>query len=391
MSAASPPLADVVVVDLSRVLAGPFCTLVLAQLGARVIKVEIPQTGDDARAFGPFLNGKSLYFSAINYDKQSIALDLKSSADRAILDDLLSIADVLVENFRPGTMQSLGLDWEKLHQRYPRLIYGQVSGFGDSGPYRHRPAYDMVVQGMGGIMSVTGQPGQPPTRVGVSIGDMAAALYLSTGICGALYQRSRTGGGIKLDVAMLDCQVALLEAALCRYLNTGAVSGPQGSRHPEIAPFQVFQTADGHLVVAAGNDRLFSRLAQALDRPDLIDNPHYRTNASRREHVDALEADLERTLRTKTTHEWLDLLIAAGIPCGPVNSVVEVAADPQVAARGMILSIDDPILGALKVAAGPIKIAGLSDKGPHRPPPELDADRESVLELIARRRQAMHL
>ena len=205
----TPPLQGLTILDLSRVLAGPYCTMILAQQGARVIKVEIPETGDDSRAFGPFVNGKSLYFSAINYDKKSIALNLKQPADREIFEKLLGIADVLVENYRPGTMEKLGYGWDTLHANYPNLIYGAASGFGDFGPYSRQAAYDMVVQGMGGVMSMTGQPGAPPTRVGVSIGDMTAALYLSIGILGAIYKRSQGGGAMKVDIAMLDCQLSL--------------------------------------------------------------------------------------------------------------------------------------------------------------------------------------
>jgi CoA:oxalate CoA-transferase len=356
--------------------------MILAQLGARVIKVEMPGTGDDSRAFGPFANGKSLYFSALNYDKQSIALNLKLSADREILEGLLGIADVVVENFRPGTMEKLGYGWEILHAKYPNLIYGAASGFGDSGPYSKRAAYDMVVQGMGGIMSMTGQPHEPPTRVGVSVGDLAAGLYLAIGLAGALYKRSQGGGAVKVDVAMLDCQVALLEDALTAYLATGEIAQPQGSRHPEIAPFQVYTTHDSYLVIAAGNDHLFALMAEALGRPDLLENPSYKTNALRRAHVELLEADMERTLRKRTTREWLENLNNAGVPCGPVNSVAEVAKDPQVAARNMIVSIADPLIGNLQVAGNPIKMSGVPERTEHSPPPEVDSDRAAIVSLI---------
>jgi CoA:oxalate CoA-transferase len=376
------PLEGITVLDLSRVLAGPFCTLVLAQLGARVIKVEMPGTGDDSRAFGPFVNGKSLYFAAINYDKQSIALNLKDPADRAIFEGLAGIADVLVENFRPGTMEKLGYGWETLHAKYPNLIYGAASGFGDTGPYAKRAAYDMVVQGMGGIMSMTGQPHEPPTRVGVSVGDLAAGLYLAIGLVAALYKRSQGGDAVKVDVAMLDCQVALLEDALTAYLATGEIAQPQGSRHPEVAPFQVYTTHDSYLVIAAGNDHLFALMAQALGRPDLLENPNYKTNALRRAHVELLEADMERTLRKRTTREWLEILNAAGVPCGPVNSVAEVAQDPQVAARNMIVSIADPVIGNLQVAGTPIKMSGMPERTEHSSPPEVDSDRAAIVSLI---------
>lgn len=387
MTESSPPLTGVTILDLSRVLAGPYCTMILAHLGARVIKVEVPGRGDDARAFGPFVQGQSLYFSAINCNKESIALNLKAAEDRAIFDRLLGLADVLVENFRPGTMEGLGYGWDLLHGRFPRLIYGAASGFGHTGPYSTRPAYDMVVQGMGGILSVTGPAGGPPVRVGVSIGDMAAALFLTTGLNAALYGREKTGAGVKVDVAMLDCQVALLENALTAFLMTGRVAQPQGTRHPEIAPFQVFQAQDGPLVIAAGNDALFATLARTLERPDLLDNPLYRSNVLRRTHIDTLEADLERTLRSRPVKDWLRLLESAGVPCSPVNTVADVASDPQIAARNMIVSIADPKMGTLRVAGNPIKISGVADRTDSRPPPALDGNREAILELIKEREQ----
>lgn len=378
----SPPLQGITILDLSRVLAGPYCTMILAQLGARVIKVEIPGTGDDSRAFGPFANGKSLYFASLNYDKQSIALNLKQPADREIFEGLIGIADVIVENYRPGTMEKLGYSWNALHAKYPKLIYGAASGFGDTGPYSKRAAYDMVVQGMGGIMSMTGQPDTPPTRVGVSIGDLAAGLYLAIGILGAIYKRSQGGGAVKVDIAMLDCQLALLEDALPAYFSLGEIAQPQGSRHPEIAPFQVYTTHDGYIVIAAGNDHLFALMAGALERPDLLENPDYKTNALRRAHVEQLETDMERTLRKRITKDWLDALNAAGVPCGPVNSVAEVVKDPQVAAREMIVSIADPVIGKLQVAGNPIKLSGVPKRTDHTPPPEIDANRKEILALI---------
>ncbi len=380
------PLDGIRVVDLSRVLAGPFCTLLLSQLGARVIKVESPRGGDDGRAIGPFKNGKSLYFSSVNWDKESIAIDLKSADGRELFLDLLGDADVLVENFRPGTMERLGLGWPMLHERFPRLVYGALSGFGQTGPLARRPAYDMVVQGMGGVMSVTGHPGGPPTRVGVSIGDLAAGLYLSSGVVAALFERERTGVGSMIDVAMLDCQVAILEGALTVYGATGEVAGPLGDRHPRIAPFGVFDAADAPIVIAAGNDRLFAKLCAAIGREELVADPRYDTPERRRAAADGLRRDLETTLRTRTASDWLAVLEEAGIPCSPVNDVAQVAAHPQVAARGMILDLDDPVLGSLRVAGNPIKIAGRSEPPTHRPPPELDADRDAILAELRRRR-----
>src|SRR5580658_2750611 len=245
------PFSDIVVVDLTRVLAGPYCALLMAELGARVIKIEPPRHGDDSRMVGPFLKTKSGktksgYFLSINRGKESIALDLKTESDRKIFDALLARADVLIENYRGGTMEKLGFGWETLKERYPRLVYAAISGFGHTGPYAARPAYDMVVQAMGGIMSLTGHPGNPPTRVGTSIGDLTAALYAALGIVTALYDRKATGKGMKVDISMLDCQVAFLENAIARYVATGVIPGPLGARHPSIAPFAVFATKDGH-------------------------------------------------------------------------------------------------------------------------------------------------
>jgi CoA:oxalate CoA-transferase len=373
------PLSGVTVVDLTRVLAGPYCTMVLLDLGARVIKVERPGSGDDSREIGPFVGGRSAYFSSLNRGKESIALDLKAEGDRAILDALLARSDVLVENFRPGTMERLGLGFDALHRRHPRLIYAAASGFGQTGPYRERAAYDMVVQGMGGIMSVTGHPDTPPTRVGTSIGDITAGLFTAVGIGSALYERERTGLGRMIDVAMLDCQVAILENAVARYFASGESPGPIGSRHPSITPFAAFAAADGHLVIAAGNDRLFERLASVLKRPDLAADPRFASNELRTREADALAAEIERSLAGRTVSDWLERLDAAGIPCGPLNDVASALGDPQIRARNMVVSAEDPRGGTVRMAGNPIKISGVADPTTRGPVPELDGDREHIL------------
>src|SRR5256714_14368410 len=306
------PLSAITIVDLSRILAGPYCPLLLAELGARVIKVEPPRQSDSARHYGPFKNGKSTYFASVNRGKQSIALDLKSPAGRDIFERLLDKADALVENFRPGTMEKLGYGWDSLHPRYPRLIYAAASGFGHSGPYSHYPAYDMVVQGLGGIMSITGHPGMPPTRIGTSIADLAAGLYTAVAINAALLHRERTGEATKVDVALFDCQPGLLEKANMRFTETGASPRPKGARHPSITPFEAFDTADGHLIIAAGNDGLFVKLTQALGRPDLADNPLFKTNTLRNQHQEALRAEIEGVVGTADTEHWIGVLEAAG-------------------------------------------------------------------------------
>src|SRR5882757_9271928 len=278
------PLSGITVVDLSRILAGPYCTMLMAELGARVIKVEPPGKGDDAREYGPFIKGRSTYFASINRGKQSIALDLKADADKRIFEKLLEKADVLVENFRPGTMEKLGYGWETLHPRYPKLIYACASGFGHTGPNSKDPAYDMVVQGMGGMMSVTGYPGEPPARVGMSIGDIGAGLYTAIAVNAALVHRIKTGESTKVDIGMFDCQLALLENAVMRYTVEGEIPGPLGARHPTITPFQAFKTADGSIIISAGNDSLFVKMCDALGKPDWAADANYKTNALRQKH-----------------------------------------------------------------------------------------------------------
>ena len=299
------PLSGVMVVNVSRILAGPYCTLLMAELGARVIKVEPPEKGDDAREYGPFLEGKSAYFMSINRGKQSIALNLKGAADKRIFERLLERGDVLVENFRPGTMEKLGYGWEELHRRYPRLIYAAASGFGHSGPFSHYPAYDMVVQGLGGIMSITGHPGQPPVRIGMSIGDIGAGLYAAVAVNAALLHRERTGEATKVDIAMFDCQLALLENAILRYTTSGQVPGPMGARHPSITPFQAFATADGYMIIAAGNDGLYRKLCDALARPELASDPRFLTNDLRTRNGDELR-DAHRAAPAQQADRGLD-------------------------------------------------------------------------------------
>ncbi len=373
------PLSGITVIDLTRVLAGPFCTLLLADLGARVVKVEQPEKGDDSRAYGPFINGKSGYFVAQNRGKESIALDLKNADDIAILHRLLAKADVLIENFRPGTMERLGLGWETLKARYPKLIYAATSGFGQTGPYANRPAYDVIAQAMGGIMSLTGHEGGPPTRVGSSIGDLGAGLFTAFGISSALFDRARTGKGMMLDVAMLDCQVALLENSVIRYFATGQSPKPVGGRHPSIAPFEPYRTKDGHIVVACGNDELFRRLAKALARPDLATDPRFSENARRSDNVLALQAVLEEILQHQTTAHWLGVLGKDGIPCAPINDVAHACADPQIVARNMIVPIDDPALPGIKLAGLPIKMSAYPDVSSRPAAPDLDGQRARIL------------
>lgn len=372
------PLTGILVLDLTRVLAGPYCTMLLSDLGARVIKVE-PKTGDDSRQYGPWVNGRSAYFMSLNRGKESIALDLKDEADRAVFEDLLPRTDVLVENYRPGAMARLGYGWETLSERYPRLIYAASSGFGQTGPYARRPAYDLVVQGMGGIMSLTGHPGGPPTRVGTSVGDITAGLFTAIGINAALVERNRTGKGQMVDVAMLDCQLAILENAVARYFATGLAPAPTGARHPSIAPFEPFATADGHVVIAAGNDVLFRRLCETLGMPEIADDPMFATNDARFENVLTLKARLEALLQGETTDHWLAILEEAGIPCGPLNDVAQALNMEQTKARNMVVEISGEEAGGLRTAGNPIKLSANPDPASRGRAPDLDADRDRIL------------
>ncbi len=305
--------------------------------------------------------------------------DFLGAHDDAAFFALLDKADALVENFRPGTMEKLGYAWETLHARYPRLVYAAASGFGHSGPYSHYPAYDMVVQGLGGIMSITGHPGMPLTRIGTSIGDLGGGLYTAIALNAALLHRERTGEATKVDVALFDCQLALLENAIMRYTTTGEIPGPMGARHPTITPFEALPTADGNIIIAAGNDGLFVKLARALDRPDLAENPLFKTNTLRNRHQEALRAELEGVLRAQGTDHWIAVLEAAGVPCGPVNNIAQALAHPQTAARNMLIAVDDPVTGPLKLAGNPMKLSGFVDPATRPPAPDLDADRETIL------------
>lgn len=376
------PLSGIVVVDLSRILAGPYCTLLMAEMGARVIKVEPPKGGDDARAYGPFINGKSTYFASVNRGKESIALDLKSDADRKIFEKLLEKADVVVENFRPGTMEKLGYGWEMLHKKYPKLIYASASGFGHTGPNSKDPAYDMVMQGQGGIMSITGNEGQPPSRVGMSIGDIGAGLYTAVAVNAAIVHRLKTGESTKVDIAMFDCQLALLENAIMRYTVEKEIPGPLGARHPTITPFEAFTTSDGSMIIAAGNDSLFIKMCEALGRPDMATDPAYKSNALRQKAQKKLKHEIESVLKTNTTDHWIAVVSKGGVPCGPINNVKQAIAHPQVAARNMLVEVPDGSGGTLTLAGNPLKMSAFEDPKTRRAAPDLDSDRQAILSYI---------
>jgi CoA:oxalate CoA-transferase len=355
----SPPLAGIRVLDLTRVLAGPFCTMVLADLGADVVKVERPDGGDDARGYGPFLpSGESAYFASVNRGKRSVVLDLRNEEDRDTLVRLADRADVLVENFRPGTMASLGLGVEILRQRNPRLIYVSTTGFGRTGPDSGDPAYDAIVQARSGLMGLTGRPGEEPVRVGASISDILAGLYAAIAVGAALVDRGRSGHGSDIDLAMLDCSVSVLENAFARYAVSGVVPGPLGTRHPSIAPFQAFRAGDESLVIAAGNDRLWAALCDAVGCSELVHDPRFSTNRGRSENRDELERAMNQRLASRPAREWLDALRSAGVPCAPIQTVADVLADRQLDARGMWHTLVDRDGFELLTAGTPFTIDG---------------------------------
>lgn len=360
------PLEGIKVLDLTRVLAGPFCTMMLSDLGAEIIKVEAPGTGDDSRAFGPFRNGQSLYFVNVNRGKESVVIDLKTEGGKKLLVQLAMKCDVLVENFRPGTMEKLGLGWDALKAANPRLVYAAVSGFGHTGPDSKRPAYDILVQAMGGVMSITGWPDSPPTRVGLSMGDITAAVFGATGVVTALYHREKTGLGQKVDVSMLDCQLAILENALVRFQVDGKAPAPLGTRHPTITPFQAFRAEDDWFVVAVGNDALWKSFCAAVERPDLLADARFATNGDRTKHYAELIPELERLFELKASAEWLAILEKAGVPAAPVNSVDKVMKDRQLKARNMFVTVDEPDAGVVTIPGNPIKMESIPES-PTRP------------------------
>ena len=373
------PLKDLLVLDLTRVLVGPYCTMILSDLGARVIKVEAPEIGDDSRKFGPFVKDYSAYFMSLNRGKESIALNLKKEDDKKIFEKILAKADVLVENFKPGTLEKWGYGWKELSEKYPKLIYASASGFGQTGPLKELPAYDMVVQGMGGLMSVTGQPNSEPTRVGTSIGDITAGLFTAIGINAALYDRQKTGKGMHIDVSMLDCQIAILENAIARYLSKNEIPKPMGSRHPSIAPFEAFKTKDSYIIIAAGNDKLFESLCQTLNLNELINSNKFKSNSLRSENMNELKKILEDKLAYKTTNEWVKQFENLKIPCGPIYNIKEAVENPQVKARNMIVKAYHKVIGEFKLAGNPIKMSSYKDENKRGDIPDLDEHRNKIL------------
>jgi crotonobetainyl-CoA:carnitine CoA-transferase CaiB-like acyl-CoA transferase len=372
------PLDDLLVVDLTRALAGPYCTMMLADLGARVVKVETPEGGDDTRGWGPpFYDGESAYFLSVNRNKESLTLNLKDPRGRDLLLRLLGRADVLVENFRPGAMDRLGLGYAAVHERAPRLIYCSISGFGQTGPYRERAAYDLIVQGMGGIMGITGEPGGAPMRVGVAVADICAGMFAAYGILAALRARDRTGTGQWVDASMLDGQVAWMTYMAANYFATGDDPPRVGSAHVNLAPYQPFRTRDGFVNVAVGSEGLWQKFCQAAGLPIAAD-PRFATNAARVRHRGELLELLAPVMERRTTAEWVDRLLEAGVPAGPIYRMAEVMNDPQVLHRQMVVEVDHPRAGRVRVNGVPVKFSD-TPGAVTAPPPVLGQHTEAVL------------
>ncbi|GGI86775.1 CoA transferase [Deinococcus wulumuqiensis] len=360
--------------DFTRVLTGPYCTMLLGDLGADVIKVEPPQ-GDDTRAWGPPYQGRgeareSTYFLSVNRNKRSVLLDLRREADLEAAWALLGTADIVVENFRPGAFDRLGFGWEALRARFPRLILASISGFGLDGPYRDRAGYDVIAQGLGGLMSYNGEPGRPPQRVGVAVADVFAGALVTQAILAALYQRERTGQGARVDVNLLEGVISLGTSQVSRYLTGGQIPGPQGNDHPSIVPYGTFDCADGRINLAVGNDSLWARFCAALGFTALAANPLYATNEGRVRCREALNAELFPALLGLTRAELSERLNAAGVPCGPVNDMHEVFEDPHVQARGVAVRVPHASLGETTVTSPPWRFGGESlpvRRGPPTP------------------------
>ncbi|MBI2368958.1 MAG: CoA transferase [Deltaproteobacteria bacterium] len=373
------PLDGLIVLDLTRILAGPHCTMTLGDMGAEVLKVEVPGRGDDTREWGPpFVNGTSAYFLSVNRNKKSLTLNLKAPKGLQIFKALVKRADIVVENFRPGTMEDLGIGYETLRELNPGLIYCAVSGFGHTGPDRLRPGYDVVVQGESGVMSLTGFPDGPPLKVGISVADLVAGMLAVQGILLGLVARATTGRGQMVDVALHDGMVSLLTYQAGIYFATGQSPGRMGNQHPTIAPYETFPTKDGYMILAVGNDSLWARFCEAVGLEGLAADPRFAINSLRVQNRPALCALIEERLRARTTREWIRLLDQAGVPCGSIKTVGEVLSDPQVVAREMVVEMDHPTAGKIRVTGVPVKLS--ATPGVVRlPPPLLGQHTDEIL------------
>ncbi|MGA8566589.1 MAG: CaiB/BaiF CoA-transferase family protein [Candidatus Binataceae bacterium] len=384
------PLGHVRVLELSRVLAGPWAAQTLADLGASVIKVEKPGAGDDTRTYAPpyaansdgSQSSESAYFLSTNRGKRSVTIDFIHPEGQKLVRALAAKSDVVIENFKVGGLAKYGLDYPSLQPLNPGLVYCSITGFGQTGPYRHKPGYDFMIQGIGGLMSITGEPDQRPgggpMKVGVAVADIFTGLYATIAILGALAHRDRTGAGQHIDLALLDTQVAVLANQAMNYLVTGIAPQRLGNAHPNIVPYQVFAASDGHIIVAVGNENQFARMSEVIGRSDLASDERFATNASRVNHRAELIAILHGIFVTRTTRDWLDVLERAGVPCGPINTIADVFADPQVQARGLRLDLPHPAIGSVPSVANPIKYS-VTPISYRSAPPTLGADTDEIL------------
>jgi crotonobetainyl-CoA:carnitine CoA-transferase CaiB-like acyl-CoA transferase len=380
------PLAGIKVLDLSRILAGPWASQLLADLGADVIKVERTEGGDDTRAWGPpFAHGESAYYLSTNRGKRSLAIDIASPKGQQIIRDLAVRSDVLIENFKVGGLTKYGLDYESLHRLQPRLIYCSITGFGQTGPLAARAGYDLMIQAFGGLMSITGEPdskpGGGPQKVGVAVVDLVTGLYCVVGILAAIEQRHTTGAGQHIDAALFDVQLALLANQAVNYLVSGKPPGRLGTAHPNIVPYQRFPTRDGFIVIAVGNDGQFGKLCEVLGKAALPGDERFATNAARVAHREELIAILETALRERASDEWMDLLTRMNVPCSPVRTLDKVFADPQVVARGMVLEQLHPDAGSIRLVAQPLKMSASVTQSDRVPPLLGQHTREILREL----------
>jgi len=376
------PLESIIILDFSRALAGPYCTMMLADMGAEIIKLEMPGRGDDSRSWGPpFVEGESAYFMSVNRNKKSITLNLKSEKSKEIIEKLIKKADIIVENFRPGTMDKLGLSYENVVELNPKIIYASISGFGQDGPYRLLPGFDQVLQGMGGLMSITGEPGGPPIKVGIAVADIAGGMFAAYGIMIALFNRERTGKGQMIDVSLLDSQVAWLTYRAGSFFASGKIPQPLGSGHPNIVPYQAFKAKDTYVNIAVGNDQLWQKFCSAVGLEDIVENPKYSTNAKRVENRNELVNIISNLVSSKNAQEWLDILTKAGVPCGPIYTMDEIFTDPQVLHRNMVKDLDHLKAGKIKVTGVPVKLSGTPGEILTSPPVLGQNTKEILLEL----------
>jgi crotonobetainyl-CoA:carnitine CoA-transferase CaiB-like acyl-CoA transferase len=375
-----PPLHGITVLDLTRVLSGPYCTMMLGDMGARVIKIEQPGKGDDTRAWGPpFLEGESAYFLSINRNKESVTLDFKRPEGREVLERLIAGADVLVENFRPGTLTRMGLDYASLAGTYPRLVYCSISGFGHTGPRSAEPGYDAVMQAEGGLMSITGPPEGPPFRLGVAIADIVSGMFAAFGISMALHARQQSGRGQEVDLAMLDAVTALLTYQAGNYFAGGTIPARLGNRHPSIVPYETFAAADGDFVIAVGNDELWKTFCAVTALAGVEGIERFATNRQRVTGYDELRPLIAAALARQPRQHWIERLTAAGVPCGSVRALDELFADPQVRARDMIAAVEHDTIGRLQLLGIPVKLS--ETPGSMRlPPPRLGQHTDAVLQ-----------